>query len=440
MIPQAIIQEKRDRGTVSPEDLTAFLQGYLEGHVAEYQMSAFLMATFFRGMREEEMLALLEAMVSSGAVLEWPDAQGPVVDKHSTGGVGDKVSLALAPVAAELGLVVPMISGRGLGHTGGTLDKLAAIDGFRTQLTLDEFREIVGAVGTGMIGQTPEIAPLDRRLYDLRNVTATVPVPPLIAASIMSKKMAEGLEGLVLDVKVGEGAFLKDESQSRDLAALMCRLGEARGIRTVALLTAMDRPLGQAVGNALETAEAVDCLRGGGPQDLRAMVVRQAAEMQLVGGLVDSTPAGLEVGEARAEAVLDSGEAFERFLRLVELQGGDPAKVQADRALPTAPQVGVVTATEDGLVRTVSPMVLGEGVVELGGGRSRLDEPIDLAVGFRVLLQPGQAVARGDALAEVHARDSQGLERGKAIVEAAFEVGQEPLESLPLILDRIVRD
>ena len=282
MIPAKVIQDKRDGRPLPPEDLQAFLLAYLDGDVPDYQMSAFLMAVYFQGLGRVESEVLVRSMLESGSCLDLSHLPGPRVDKHSTGGVGDKVSLVLAPLGAALGLYVPMMSGRGLGHTAGTLDKLEAIPGFRTSLELEEFVGIVESVGCAMIGQTPEIAPLDGRLYALRDVTGTVPVPPLIAASIMSKKLAEGLSGLVLDVKVGDGAFIVEEDRALELAKRMVQIGSERGLPTRALLTAMDRPLGVAIGNGLETAEAIACLKGGGPGDLRELVLEQAAEMLLV--------------------------------------------------------------------------------------------------------------------------------------------------------------
>jgi pyrimidine-nucleoside phosphorylase len=440
MIPQQLISRKRDGLALAPDELRAFLRGYVAGEVAEYQMAAFLMAVVFQGLSDPELSELLDVMVSSGAVLDWPGLDRPVVDKHSTGGVGDKVSLALAPLLAEVGFAVPMISGRGLGHTGGTLDKLEALPGFRTALPLDEFNRIVRKLGLGMIGQTAEIAPLDRRLYDLRNVTGTVPVPPLMATSIMSKKMAEGLDALLLDVKVGSGAFLPDPGAARRLAELMVRLGEGRGIRTVALLTAMDRPLGETVGNALETREALDCLRGGGPGDLRELVLRQAAELVLAAEPGASGPDGLRAAMARAEEVLDSGRPMERFLRLVEAQGGDPVAVESGAWFTRAPVVDVLEASEAGTVTGVEPRGLGEAVVAMGGGRTALDQEIDARVGFRVLATPGQVLQRGQALVEIHAASPEGAELGREAAEKSIAVapgGAGSGEALPLVVERI---
>jgi pyrimidine-nucleoside phosphorylase len=373
-------------------------------------------------------------MVASGATLDLSDIAGAKVDKHSTGGVGDKVSLVLAPLAAELGVVVPMMSGRGLGHTTGTLDKLEAIPGFRVDLDLERFRRVLGEVGCAMTGQTREIAPLDRRLYALRDVTGTVASIPLIAASIMSKKLAEGLDALVLDVKMGAGAFLPDAEQARTLAETMVRIGEARGLPTVAVLTAMDRPLGRAVGNGLETAEAIRCLRGDGPDDLEALVVELAAEMAVApgSGVVD------EQERTRARGALHSGGALERFRRMVEAQGGDPRVLDEPNLLHTAVRSGEVLSPRSGTVHGVGPRVLGEAVVSLGGGRARVEDAIDPGVGFEVIVEPGQRVEEGELLGIVHAQDEAAVEVGRRALLTSVLIGDgDPPEALPLIVDRI---
>jgi pyrimidine-nucleoside phosphorylase len=376
-------------------------------------------------------------MLESGAVLDLSGLGGPRVDKHSTGGVGDKVSLVLAPLAAELGLFVPMMSGRGLGHTGGTLDKLEAIPGFRTDLGLAEFERVLENVGCAMIGQTREIAPLDRRLYDLRSVSGTVACLPLLAASIMSKKLAEGLTGLVLDVKVGEGAFLPAERDALALARTMVELGEDHGVETRALLTAMDRPLGRAVGNALETAEALACLAGHGPDDLRALTIELVAEMAHVGDVV----ADRDAGRQAARAALDEGRALRRMERLVEAQGGDVRVVTAPRHLPQARVRRVVRATRSGLVRSVLPLGLGRAVVAMGGGRTRLGQTIDAAVGFVLDVAPGDEVRTGDALATVHAADEAGADEGAWAVDGAVTIGEGGRASdlRPLVSHRVDR-
>ena len=433
MIPPRIIETKRDGGAIPARDLETFLQGYLEERVPEYQMAAFLMAAYFRGLDASEADVLVRCMLESGSVLDLSDFDGPKVDKHSTGGVGDKVSLALAPLAAEAGVYVPMMSGRGLAHTTGTLDKLEAFPGFRTTLTLDEFEAVLRRVGCAIVGQSEEIAPLDRRLYALRDVTATVPVIPLIAASIMGKKLAEDLDGLVLDVKVGSGAFVPEEGQALDLARTMVTIGDSRGLPTVALLTAMDRPLGRAVGNALETAEAVACLRSEGPPDLTELVLVEAAEMLRAG-----YPAlGGDEARARVEVALSSGGALERLVRLVEAQGGDATIVDEPRRFLTAPERTVLEAAEAGTVLAVDPRALGGAVIGLGGGRHRIGQPIHLGVGFELAVTPGDRVERGDPLGTVHALDASGLALGREVLRSAIHLGDGPPRLRPLVSHKV---
>ncbi len=435
MNPTRIIEKKRDGQLLDPAELVTFLDGYLAGRVEEYQMSAFLMAVVFQGLTPPELDAMVGAMVGSGATLDFSDLARPRVDKHSTGGVGDKVSLVLAPLAAELGVVVPMMSGRGLGHTGGTLDKLEAIPGLRTDLDLDHFRRVVTEVGCGMIGQTADIAPLDRRLYALRSVTGTVASIPLIAASIMSKKLAEGLSALVLDVKVGSGAFLPDETAALELARVMVGLGEARGVVTEALVTAMDRPLGSSVGAGLEMVEALTCLAGAGPADLRALTLELAVAMVRLGG-DDRDP---EVLRAEASGALDRGAALRRMERLVEAQGGDARVVADPGRIECAPVVRTVRADASGIIRSIEPRVLGDAVVAMGGGRTRLGESIDRRVGFRLQAQLGHAIRTGEPLAEVHAADSGGADLGEAALRRSFRIGDEGPSPRPLVSHRVTR-
>lgn len=434
MIPQRVIAAKRTGEPVAPEAFRRFLSGYLDGSVEDSQMAAFLMAVCFNGLSEDELAVLVDAMIGSGETLDRAAGPpGPRVDKHSTGGVGDKVSLALAPLAAEMGLVVPMISGRGLGHTGGTLDKLEAIPGFRTRLPLDRFHRVLRETGCAMIGQTREIAPLDRKLYALRDVTATVASQPLITASIMSKKLAETLDGLVLDVKVGSGAFLPSAEEARGLARAMVGVGATRGLGTTAVLSAMDRPLGRAIGHGLEVAEAVDCLSGGGPAGLRELTVELAAEMAVAGGAAGS----LEAARRTAVAALDSGAARERFLRMVDAHGGDAGLVEAG-GLPAAPLVRPVPAPRAGVVAAVAPRELGFALLALGGGRTRQDQEIDPRVGFELQVEIGQAVSAGQALAVAHAADEDRLAAAQRAVSAAVRIGDDDApRPLPLILERI---
>jgi pyrimidine-nucleoside phosphorylase len=433
MIPARLIQRKRAGETLSGSDIERFFGGYLAGEVADYQMSAFLMAVYFSGLAAGELDALVGVMLGSGATLDLSALAEPKVDKHSTGGVGDKVSLPLAPLAVELGVRVPMMSGRGLGHTGGTLDKLEAIPGFRTDLPLSRFVEVLDECGCAMTGQTAEIAPLDRRLYDLRNATGTVESLPLIASSIMSKKLAEGLTALVLDVKVGEGAFLPEEGSALELARTMVAIGEARGVRTVALLTAMDRPLGRALGNALEVRESLDCLRGGGPADLRELTLDLAAEMAVRGGAQPSLPEARE----RAVRALDDGRALERFARMVRAQGGDVGVVERPDRLPRAEVVVECRASRAGVVGAVVPRALGWGIVELGGGRRALGDAVHPGVGFVLRIAPGDRVEEGDVLGEVHARSAADAERGRQILEGAVVLGEAPARLRPLVSHRV---
>jgi pyrimidine-nucleoside phosphorylase len=436
--PVRILEAKRDGHELDPDDIRAFLLGFLEGRVEEPQVAAFLMAVFYRGMTPVELGALVEVMLRSGAVLELDHLPAARIDKHSTGGVGDKVSLPLAPLVAEAGIYVPMMSGRGLGHTGGTLDKLEAIPGFRTDLELPRFMEVLEAERTAMIGQTAEIAPLDRRLYALRSVTGTVPSIPLIAASIMSKKLAEGLTGLVLDVKTGSGAFLADLDRCRELARTMVALGEERGLAVVARLTAMDRPLGRTVGNALEVAESVACLRGEGPEDLRTVVLALAGEMLALGGVAPDP----ETGTGQARALLDSGAPLERFRRMVEAQGGDATVVDDPGRLPKAPVVREFRASRQGRVAAVLPRPIGVGVVELGGGRVRLADTVDPSVGLDALVAPGTRVDAGDLLARVHARTESDARKMLGVLEASIllddgDPPQRPEPPPPLLGERI---
>ncbi len=434
-IPSRLIEKKRGGEELDPGELESFFLGFLRDEVPDYQMAAFLMAVHFQGLKPDELDCLLDLMIHSGQVLDLHDIPEPKVDKHSTGGVGDKTSLVLAPLAAELGLCVPMMSGRGLGHTAGTLDKLEAIPGFRTQLTLAEFRSVLEGAGAAMIGQTDEIAPLDRRLYALRDATGTVPSLPLISASIMSKKLAEGLDGLVLDVKTGEGAFLQDLDSSLALARTMVTLGERRGLGTSALITAMDAPLGRAIGNGLETREALACLGGDGPEDLAELCSCLTGEMLFRGGLAP-TP---DSGAGRATEALEQGVGLEGMRKLVELQGGDPHVVDDPTRIPSAPEVATLEAAGGGVVTRVSPVALGYGVVELGGGRRRMGDPVDLRVGFVLHAKPGDRLEKGDPIGEVHAADASGLGVGLATLSRAVEIGEEaPFRSRPLVIERVV--
>ncbi|MFQ5747666.1 MAG: thymidine phosphorylase [Gemmatimonadota bacterium] len=437
MLISELIERTRDGGELHPDELRALLDAYRDGTMPDYQMAAWLMAVFFRGLTAAELSALTRAIIDSGERLDFRTGGAPAVDKHSTGGVGDKVSLVLAPLLAELGLRVPMMSGRGLGHTGGTLDKLESIPGFRTDLDLAEFRAVLDDVGCAMIGQTPQIAPLDGRLYALRDVTGTVQSIPLIASSIVSKKVAEGIEALVLDVKVGRGAFMVEEEDAIDLARALVGLAGEEGLAASALLTSMDEPLGQAVGNALEVAEAVACLRGEGPADLRAVTLALCAEL-VVG-------AGLEPDEASAlaalERVLDGGAALDRFARLVERQGGDPCVAESGDRLPKADVTLPWTAPSGGTVTAVDARKIGLAAVELGAGRARMEDVVDPTVGFEVTCSVGDEVSAGDPLAVIHAASRPAAERAAERLADAIRIEAGPRGArAPLLRYRVTPD
>ncbi|MBX3133801.1 MAG: thymidine phosphorylase [Gemmatimonadaceae bacterium] len=431
-----LIERKRNGGRLTAGELRALMRAYADGEVPDYQMSAFAMAVYFRGMDDEEIGALTAAMLESGRSLDLTHLGVPRVDKHSTGGVGDKVSLILAPLVAACGVAVPMMSGRGLGHTGGTLDKLESIPGFRTRLTLEETVAQLERLGVAMIGQTREIAPADRKFYALRDATATVEAIPLIAASIMSKKLAEGLTGLVLDVKTGAGAFMTKLEDSLTLAQTMIALGERRGCPTVALLTDMDSPLGEACGNALEVEESIHCLRGEGPADLREVTLALAAEMLLVAGAASDQRSARQ----RAESALGSGAALEKFREIVQAQGGHPGVVDNPVAiLPRAPIRERVEAARSGIVQRVEPRIIGRAIIDLGGGRTRVEDEVDPAVGIVLHVRPGGRVERGQPIATVHARDADGRKAAEAALRQAVVLGEQPPARRPLISHRVTR-
>jgi len=429
-----LIERKRDGGALTPEQWSALVAAYTDGRVPDYQMSALLMAVLLRGLERQELAALTDAMLASGQRLGFDSWPTPRVDKHSTGGVGDKVSLVLAPLVAACGVAVPMMSGRGLGHTGGTLDKLEAIPGFRTALSLAEAKAQVMKLGLAMIGQTPEIAPADRRLYALRDVTGTVEAIPLIAASIMSKKLAEGLNALVLDVKRGSGAFLPTLEQSLELARTMITLGEDRGCPTVALLTAMDRPLGRACGNALETEEAILTLRGEGPADLLEVTYALGSEMLLAAGIEKTSKKAWQ----RLANALASGLAAEKFEQVIEAQGGNPKTVEDPSVLPQAKEVEIYAASRTGVVTAVEPRTIGRAIVAMGGGRIKVEDDVDPTVGFVITVKPGDKVLAGEPIASVFARDPDGMKLGLEALERAIVVGDKLTEpALPLISHRV---
>jgi pyrimidine-nucleoside phosphorylase len=428
-----LIRTKRDGGQLDRAALRWFVTGITDGTLPDYQASALLMAIVLKGMTSEETAALTDAMVRSGVRVEYSGLPHLPVDKHSTGGVGDKTSIILAPLAAACGAPVPMMSGRGLGHTGGTLDKLESIPGFRTGLSLEELRRAVGTIGCAMIGQTSEVAPADRKLYALRDVTGTVESIPLITGSIMSKKIAEGVGGLVLDVKVGDGAFMKTLEDARRLAASLVETGELAGVRTEALITNMDAPLGRAVGNANEIVESLETLKGRGPAALESLSVELAARMIVLSGVESD----LDGAAARVRKALSSGAALDKLRQIIENQSGDPKVVDDYSRLPVAPDRDVVTADRDGVVVAMRAESVGRAAVGLGAGRDRLDATIDPSVGFMVLASVGSRVKAGDPLVEIHHRHGRGLDEARQLLRAAIEIGDAPAAARPLVLDRI---
>jgi pyrimidine-nucleoside phosphorylase len=428
-----IIASKRDGERLADSDITRLVQALMTGDLADYQMAAWLMAVFFRGLDDTETTALTDAMLRSGRILDLSSIAGIKVDKHSTGGVGDKVSIALAPLVAACGVPVPMVSGRGLGHTGGTLDKLEAIPGFRTQLPVDDFARIVREVGCCMMGQTAEIAPADKRIYALRDVTATVECIPLIVASILSKKLAEGIDTLVLDVKVGRGAFMKDESRARALAQALVRVGTQAGKRVVALLTDMDAPLGAAVGNAVETREAFDVLAGGGPSDLVECTMRLGAEMLVLGGKATSE----QEARARLAHAIASGTAIRVAERMVGAQGGDPRAVTDGSRMDLAAEEIVIESTAEGFVARADALAIGLAAVAIGAGRTRADQAVDHGVGIFVEKKPGAHVGRGEPLARLLVRNREDAQPIAERIRAAFIVSDVPPPPRPLVLDRV---
>jgi pyrimidine-nucleoside phosphorylase len=425
-----VIRKKRDGGELSEGEIEGLVNAYTRDAIPDYQVSAWLMAVVLRGMTRAETASLTDAMLHSGEVLDLSSLPGKKVDKHSTGGVGDKTSPVLAPLAAAAGVVVPMISGRGLGHTGGTLDKLEAIPGFNVSLPVAEFRRVLATCGCAMIGQTAEISPADRKLYALRDVTGTVESPYLICASIMSKKLAEGIDGLVLDVKTGSGAFMKSEKDAVFLAELMVETGERMGKKMVALITDMDQPLGNMIGNALEVAEVVQILRGEGPEDLKQLCFELSGWMLHLGGVSNSVADGKKV----SKQLIASGKAFDKFRQMVELQGGDPRAIDDTNKLPKARYSMVVSGLKSGYVGSVECEQVGTACVILGGGRERKEDDVDPAVGIVLHKKVGDPVSSDDPLATIHYNSEVRAARARALLETSFQIDDcPPHEKRPLI-------
>jgi pyrimidine-nucleoside phosphorylase len=428
-----IIRKKRDGEALTAGEIAAMVSGSSTGEVADYQWAALLMAILWRGMNAHETAALTDAMIRSGRIIDLSHIPGRKVDKHSTGGVGDKTSLILAPIAAAAGVPVPMVSGRGLGHTGGTLDKLESIPGFRVDLDLDEYQDVLARCGLVMIGQTKEIAPADGFLYALRDATATVESIPLIAASIMSKKLAEGIDGLVLDVKTGGGAFMQREEDSRALAEAMCSIGAGLGKDMVALITRMDEPLGCAVGNAVEVAECLECLKGGGPADLLGLSIELAAEMIVLAGRSGT----IEEARSVCKQTITDGSALERFRNLVEAQGGDPRAVDDPGRLPSPDRKIALEATASGFVQALDARPVGHATMLLGAGRARMDSRIDPAVGVILHKKVGARVELGEPLCTLFVNDGSRLDEAMALIRGAFRIGGAPVGAPSLLVDRI---
>ncbi len=425
-----IIRKKRDGQALSPEELRQFVRAAAQGTWPDYQLSALLMAICLRGMMPEETATLTREMADSGTVFDLSAIPGIKVDKHSTGGVGDKVSLVLAPLVAACGAVVPMMSGRGLGHTGGTLDKLESIPGFRVDLGEAEFKSTLKRLGVAMIGQSATVAPADKKLYALRDVTGTVESIPLITASILSKKLAEGITGLVMDVKCGRGAFMKTLPQARELAESITRVGKLNGLNVQAIITNMDAPLGRAVGNALEVIESIETLRGRGPEDLQRLSLLFAGKMLQLAGKATSDAHGHQL----AREALDTGAALEKFRQLIAAQGGDPSVVDDPPKLPLADSQTPIIAGQSGFLLEMDAEAVGLAALELGAGRRKVDDRVDPAVGIIIRKKPGEVVNAGEAVFEIH-HNGVGLAGAIARLSLCFRIGNQPPPAVPLVIE-----
>ena len=427
-----LIAKKRDGGELTEREIRQLIEGFTAGEVADYQMTAFAMAALIRGMSPAETVSLTLAMRDSGSVVDTSGIRQAKVDKHSTGGVGDKVSICLAPLVAACGVAVPMVSGRGLGHTGGTLDKLEAIPGFSVSMETPQFVQQVKDLGCALIGQTADIAPADKRLYALRDVSATVESIPLITASILSKKLAEGIDALVLDVKVGRGAFMKTLRDARTLASSLVRVGRLAKKQVTAFITPMEAPLGRAIGNALETAEAFEILHGRGPDDLRELTLILGAEMLRLGGVARNE----SDGRKQLEAAIANGRGAGRMRQIVRAQGGDARTIDEPDRLPQAKTTVPILATKSGYVTAADALDLGLAAVAMGAGRTRADQSVDPRVGITVNAKPGEAIKRGEPLATLHVNDAVDEALMKRIADA-FEIGARPPRAAPLVMDVI---
>jgi pyrimidine-nucleoside phosphorylase len=430
-----VIRKKRDGGELSRWEIDSLVNAYTRDGIPDYQVSAWLMAVVLRGMTRAETAALTDAMLQSGEVLDFSSLAAKKVDKHSTGGVGDKTSLVLAPLAAAAGIAVPMISGRGLGHTGGTLDKLESIPGFDVNLSVAQFRRVLETCGCAMIGQTAEIAPADRKLYALRDVTGTVESPYLICASIMSKKLAEGIDALVLDVKTGSGAFMKNEKDAAFLAELMVETGERMGKQMVALITDMDQPLGSKIGNALEVVEVVEVLRGEGPEDLRRLCLELAGWMLHLGGAAGT----VAEGKRQSEKLISSGKVLDKFRQMVELQGGDLRAIDDPRKLPQAQHTMILSSPKNGYLAALQCEQVGTACVILGGGRERKEDSVDPAVGIVLHKKVGDPVSSGEVLATIYYNAEARAVRARQLLEESFQISDSPTGEKKPLIHRVIR-
>ena len=428
-----IIGKKRDGKRLSDEEIAYFIEGYTKEEIPDYQAAAMAMAIYFQGLSDIELMSWTKAMLNSGEILDFSEIPAAKIDKHSTGGVGDKTSMIIAPIVAAAGIYVPMISGRGLGHTGGTLDKLESIPGFDVNLTGERFEEVLKKTGCALAGQTKNIVPADRKLYALRDVTATVSSIPLIASSIMSKKLAEGIDGLVLDVKFGKGAFMKEIKLARLLANTLVSIGSQMGKNVVALLTNMNQPLGTHVGNSLEIIECCEVLQNRLNNDLSELSFHLAAEMLVLGGVSED----LEEALAKVDELVQSGTAFRKFQEIVIAQGGDPRALEDHTRFPQARGTSVITASEDGIIQSIECEQIGLLAVQLGAGRQKVSDEIDPAVGFVFNHKVGDEVQEGDHLVTIYYNDEDALESIKDSLANAFEIGSEQPEQDPLIIERI---
>ena len=433
MIPQWLIEKKRDGHPLTHQEIRDFITGYTKGDIPDYQMSALAMAIFFRGMTLEETWALTDVMMNSGDLVDTSSIEQPKLDKHSTGGIGDKVSLILAPLVACFDITVPMISGRGLGITGGTLDKLDSIPGYRSDLTEDEFLAALRECGCSIIGQTGDLAPADKKLYALRDVTGTVPSIPLIVASILSKKLAEGIDSLVLDVKWGTGAFMTTAEKAKELATTLVEVGHRMGKNTAAIITDMNQPLGRTAGNALEVIESVEALAGRGPDDLMEVTMALSAQMLILAGKAKDHVSALE----QLNEKISNGEALARFKKMVRHQGGDPDSLDDYTKLPTAPIQQPFTARDSGYLVRVDAERVGRACAVLGAGRTKTTDQVDLAVGISELAKVGDRVAEGDPLAILHASDPDTLAAAIPYLDEAFEYTDQTITTYPLIVETV---